>query len=101
MLRKAAERIRSLERDGVKSVSESVSAVLEQAVKSGEELVSAAAERDVHDRLSAAMTDMQASVSRVGVSQAEELALTVEDPSDDVTWADASADEVADQRKSA
>jgi hypothetical protein len=35
------------------------------------------------------------------VSQAEELALTVEDPSDDVTWADASADEVADQRKSA
>ncbi|MEQ8841738.1 MAG: hypothetical protein RIB98_12235 [Acidimicrobiales bacterium] len=42
LLRKAAERMRVLERDGVKSVSSSVSAVLEQAVKSGEELVAAA-----------------------------------------------------------
>jgi len=42
LLRKAADRIRSLERDGVRSVSESVSAVLDQAVRSGEELMAAA-----------------------------------------------------------
>jgi hypothetical protein len=42
LLRKAAERMRALERGGVKSVSESVGAVLEQAVKSGEELVAPA-----------------------------------------------------------
>lgn len=180
LLRKAAARMRALEREGVKSVSDSVSAVLEQAVKSGEELVASAtndadavraaaetdaeriandaaavaaksiadgekavaerleaadqqvegilaaaersarerstqvineaqqrldrllaAERDVHDRLQAAMTDIQASVSRVGVSQAAELALTVEDPSSEVAWADDETDEVAEKRKSA
>ena len=42
LLRKTAERIRELEREGVKSVSDSVSAVLEQAVKPGEDLVSSA-----------------------------------------------------------
>jgi hypothetical protein len=60
-----------------------------------------AAERDVHDRLHAAMTDIQASVSRVGVSQSAELALTVEDPNAEVNWADDAADEIAAQRKSA
>jgi DivIVA domain-containing protein len=180
LLRKAAARMRALEREGVKSVSESVSAVLDQAVKSGEELVASAtkdadavraaaeadaeriagdaaavaaksiadgektaaerieeaekhveeilataeknarerstqvineaqqrldrllaAERDVHDRLQAAMTDIQASVSRVGVSQAAELALTVEDPNSDVAWADDAAEELAAARQSA
>ena len=180
LLRKAAARMRAHEREGVKSVSESVSAVLDQAVKSGEELVASAekdadavrasaegeaariakdaaevaaktiaegekasaeiieaadkqveeilaaaeknarerstqvineaqqrldrllaAERDVHDRLQAAMTDIQASVSRVGVSQSAELALTVEDPNSDVSWADDAAEEIAAQRKSA
>lgn len=38
------------------------------------------AERDVHDRLQAAMSDIQTSVLRVGVSQDGELDLTVEDP---------------------
>lgn len=177
LLRSAATRMRALESEGVKSVSESVSAVLDQAVKSGEELVASAttdadairasaevdveriasdaaavaaktiaegekasaelveagskqvdeilataeknardrsaqvineaqqrldrllaAERDVHDRLQSAMTDIQASVSRVGVSQSEELALTVEDPNSDVSWADDAADEIAAQR---
>jgi len=42
LLRNAATRMRALEREGVKSVSESVSAVLDQAVKSGEELVASA-----------------------------------------------------------
>lgn len=185
LLRKAAERMRALEREGVKSVSASVGAVLEQAVKSGEDLIASAtkdadavraaaegdaeriandaaavaaktiaegekaaaeqvesaqreveeilataeknardrstqvineaqqrldrllaAERDVHDRLKAAMADIQASVSRVGVSQSAELALTVEDPTPDVHWADdaddsAPADDIGDERKSA
>ena len=65
-----------------------------------------AAERDVHDRLQAAMADIQASVSRVGVSQDAELALTVEDPSpqpasDQTRWADDPSDEVAARRRSA
>jgi cell division septum initiation protein DivIVA len=42
LLRKAASRMRALEREGVKSVSESVGAVLEQAVKSGEDLIASA-----------------------------------------------------------
>lgn len=170
LLRRAADRIRTLERDGVKSVSGSVGAVLEQAVKSGEELVASAttdaeavraaaevdaariasdaaavaakaiaegehsaaelveaaesqsaeitanaekeargrsaqvineaqqrldrllaAERDVHDRLQTAMADIQDSVTRVGVNQGAELALTVEDPASDLPWADESA----------
>ena len=56
-----------------------------------------AAERDVHDRLQAAMDDIQASVSRVGVSQAAELALMVEDPTADLPWADASGDDSTDE----
>lgn len=167
LLRRAAERIRVLEREGVKGVSESVSAVLEQAVRSGEELVAGAtrdadavrasaeadadriardaaevaakaiaegervaaekvdaaqvqveeilaaaeqeareraktvindaqqrldrllaAERDVHDRIQAALADIQSSLTRVGVNQAAELALTVEEPDVDLPWAD-------------
>jgi len=38
----------------------------------------------VHGRLHAAMTDLQASVSRVGGSQSAELALTVDEPSNDM-----------------
>jgi vacuolar-type H+-ATPase subunit H len=168
-LRKAAERIRELERDGVRSVGDSVNAVLELATKTGEELVDKAnsdadairaaaetdsgriaddaaevaakhiadgeklaaekveaaqgqvdkivtdaeteardrattvindaqrrlddllaAERNVHDRLQAAMTDIQASLTRVGVDQAAELLLTVEEPTEleGASWAD-------------
>ncbi len=42
LLSRAAERLREVEREGVKSVSGSVSAVLDQAVKSSEELVATA-----------------------------------------------------------
>ena len=60
-----------------------------------------AAERDVHDRLQAAITDMQLSVSRVGVAQDAELALTVEDPNPMARWADDPPDEVAARRRTA
>ena len=65
-----------------------------------------AAERDVHDRLQAAMSDIRNSVGRVGVDQDAELALTVEDPSptvaEDATWADDDPrDEFSKRRKSA
>ena len=66
---------------------------------------SLAAERDVHDRLQAAMSDIQTSVSRVGVSQEAELALTVEDPRptpvDETRWADDPSDEISARRRSA
>jgi cell division septum initiation protein DivIVA len=180
LLRGAAERIRTLEREGVRSVSDAVSAILEQAVKTGEELTASAtkdaaavraaaagdaersandaeavaaktiaegekaaaaligdadrqvaeilasaeknarerstevineaqqrldrllaAERDVHDRLQAAMTDIQSSVSRVGVSESAESALITEDTTGDVAWVNATADEMAAQRRSA
>ncbi|MDG2028884.1 MAG: hypothetical protein P8J50_17420 [Acidimicrobiales bacterium] len=58
-----------------------------------------AAKRDVHDRPQAAMADIHASVSQVGVSQTDELALTVEDPDGEVAWAE-DLDEVT-ARKSA
>jgi F0F1-type ATP synthase membrane subunit b/b' len=57
-----------------------------------------AAERDVHDRLKAAVTDLTESVTRVGVDQSRELALTVEEPTvdpvsiDDANWADSSSE---------
>ncbi len=74
------------ERDAV----ERATAVINQAQRRLDRLL--AAERDVHDRLQAAMTDIQTSVARVGVQQAEELALTIEDPDlsavDEATWAD-------------
>ena len=128
LLRKAADRIRALERDGVKNVSESVSAVLDQAVRSGEALMTAArndadavrsaadaqvdeilaaaenaardraaqvineaqlrldrlleAKRDVHDRLQTTMSDIHEFVSRVGVNQPAEFALTAEESDD-------------------
>lgn len=141
VLRRAAERIRVLEREGVRGVPHSVGAILEQAVTSADALVEAArsdadairaagddeaarridaanaeieeiigtaerrardhsmqvisdaqqrldrllaAERDVHDRLHAAMTDLQASVSRVEGSQSAEPAPTVDKPSNDM-----------------
>ena len=56
----------------------------------------------MHDRIQAAMTDIQASVTRVGVSQEAELALTVEDPTGEPSWADAGREnEIAKKRKAA
>ncbi len=65
-----------------------------------------AAERDVHDNLRTALADIQASVARVGVDQAAELALTVEELNlsviDETKWAeDEPEDEVSARRRSA
>ena len=74
LLRKAAERMRALEREGVKSVSDSVSAVLEQAVKSGEELV-ASATADADAVRGAADND----AARIAHDAAEVAAKTIAD----------------------
>jgi succinate dehydrogenase/fumarate reductase flavoprotein subunit len=148
MLRRAAERIRMLEREGVKGVANSVGAILEQAMTSADAIIAAAksdadairsaadadaarrteaaaaevdaiiaaaeqsarehsiqvisdaqarldrllaAEREVHDRLHAAMTDLQSSVSRLGGSQSAELALTIDEPDLDMVATGSSA----------
>ena len=65
----------------------------------------APAERDVHDRLQAALADMQASVLRVGVAPEPEKPFTVDDDPPSVVhetlWGDASSDEVSVRRRSA
>lgn len=52
-----------------------------------------AAERDVHDRVTAALDDIQNSLAKAGIDQSRELDLTVEDPGIDdpaseANWAD-------------
>jgi len=63
------------------------------------------AERDVHDRLQAALADIQASVLRVGVSPEPKKPFTIEDDPPSVVhetlWGDESSDEVSVRRRSA
>ena len=73
LLRKAADRIRALERDGVKSVSASVTAVLDQAVRSGEDLV-AEATRDAEAIRNAARADAERITTDAGEVAARAVA---------------------------
>ncbi len=94
----------SLVEDAERSAIERSTLVINESQQRLDRLL--AAERDVHDRLQAAMADIQTSVSRVGVDQTKELALTIEDPDpsagDEARWADDPApDEVSARRRSA